>query len=123
MGFFFSKEATTSEPQTQPQPQPQPQPQIKSSPPFSKDHKTLEEATQETEELFKKYMSEVDRLAKERAKYFEASKEAYNNKNGKLAKELSEKGKKAGEEMEKAKKNACEEIFKAKYIVLKLYFF
>eukprot|EP00178_Gracilaria_changii_P020201 TRINITY_DN5870_c0_g1_i1.p1 TRINITY_DN5870_c0_g1~~TRINITY_DN5870_c0_g1_i1.p1 ORF type:complete len:194 (+),score=53.64 TRINITY_DN5870_c0_g1_i1:1-582(+) len=78
------------------------------------DRPTLEEATAETEELWKKYRKSVDEHAKKRGEYFDQSKKEYEAGNKAEAKELSEKGHKETELMEKAQKKAAEAIFKSK---------
>jgi len=75
---------------------------------------TLEEATADTDELYKKHRAAADEHAKLRAQYFEEASEAHKAGDGKRAKELSDKGKEEGRLMEEASMKAARTIFGAK---------
>lgn len=78
------------------------------------DRLTLEEATAETDALYKKYRAEVDKHAKLRTQYYDEASEAHKAGDGKRAKELSEKGKEEGRLMEEAGLKAARAIFDGK---------
>lgn len=65
--------------------------------------------------LYKKYMAEVDEHAALRKKYFDEASKAHDKGDGKLAKELSDKGKTETGKMEEAKEKAARAIYKCKY--------
>lgn len=73
-----------------------------------------ETASQETDRLYKTYMAEVDEHAALRKKYFDEASKAHAAGDGKLAKELSEKGKAETAKMEEAKEKAARAIYKGK---------
>lgn len=66
----------------------------------------------DTEAWYQEYQKKVDEHARKRQEYFDASKKAHDEGDGKLAKELSEKGKQEGELMKKAQAEAARAVFK-----------
>lgn len=93
----------------------EPKPKHTPEPDGADDHRlTLEEATAETDALYKKYRAEADAHAKLRAQYYDEASEAHKQGDGKRAKELSEKGKEEGRLMEEAGLRAARAIFEAK---------
>mmetsp|Transcript_11625 Transcript_11625/g.17615 ORF Transcript_11625/g.17615 Transcript_11625/m.17615 type:complete len:251 (-) Transcript_11625:75-827(-) len=83
-----------------------------------KEHKKKKEGeekqSQKTGKKYDKEQEKVDKLAAERAKYFEMSKKAYDAGDKEKAKEYSDKGKEITTKMEKAKQEGNDKLFKSR---------
>lgn len=66
----------------------------------------------DTEAWYQEFQKKVDEHARKRQEYFDAAKKAHDDGDGKLAKELSDKGKKEGELMKQAQTEAARAVFK-----------